>query len=76
MEERAGNYRDYPNNFYLAETNIRKIHAVMEEYANKLEAGAYVSIYLARENDSFFETKDLEKIFNDENTSSLRIHTA
>lgn len=51
MEERAGNFKEYKKHFYLQETNLRKIHSILEEYAGKIEEGAYVSIYLSREND-------------------------
>lgn len=75
MEERAGNYKEYPNHFNLSETHLRKIHSVMEDYANKIDSGAYVSIYIERENNSFYETRDLEKIVSEENSSGKSIET-
>lgn len=75
MEEKAGNYKEYPNHFQLTETHLRKIHSVLEEYAAKIDTEAFVSIYIARENDSFFETRNLETIFTDENTSGKSIKT-
>lgn len=75
MEEKAGNYKEYSNHFCLSETHLRKIHSIMEDYSKKIENGAYVSIYIARENDSFYETQDLEKIFLDENSSGKAIKT-
>ncbi len=75
MEEKAGNYQEYSNHFVLSETNLRKIHSVMDEYAAKIGVESNISIYIERENDSFFETRDLDKILSDENTSGKAIKT-
>lgn len=75
MEERAGNYKEYIQHFHLGESHLRKIHAVMEEYARKIDHAAYVSIYIERENDSFFETLDLEKILAEENSGTKALKT-
>ncbi len=75
MEEKAGNYKEYPNHFQLTETHIRKIHSVMEDYAEKIDEETYISIYIERENDSFFTTRDLEKILADENSRGRSIET-
>lgn len=73
MEERAGSYKEYKNYFNLGEANLRKIHSILIDYASKLSPDAYVLIYIVRENDSFYETKDLERILSDENTSGKAI---
>lgn len=75
MDERAGSYKEYTNHFNLGEAHLRKIHSILVEYAAKLSPDAYVLIYIARENDSFYETRDLDKILADENTSGKAIKT-
>lgn len=71
--EKAGNYKEYDNNFVLNETHVRKIHQILEKYACKLEEDAYVTVYISRENDSFYETDDIEKILSDENAKGKEI---
>ena len=75
MEEEAGNYKEYKNNFCLSETHLRKIYSVMEEYAAKIEDETNISIYITRENDSFYKTQDIEKILIDENISGKSIES-
>lgn len=75
MEEKAGNYKEYKNHFCLSETHLRKIHSILDDYSKKIGSDAYVSIYIGKENDSFYETQDLEKIFLDENSNGKEIKT-
>jgi hypothetical protein len=74
-EERAGSYKEYPNHFKLSESNVRKIHSVLEEYAAKTEPPSKVVIYIDRDDNSYFETGDLEKVLLDENTTGKPIET-
>lgn len=73
METRAGSHKLYENNFCLSEAHLRKIHSVMEAYSAKLSESSDVIIHIVREDESFYETLDIETILIDENTERKSI---
>lgn len=73
MEIKAGSYKKYERNFKLTESHIRKIHSVMKSYSEKLDEPSDVVIQIMREDDSFYETLDIETILIDENTEGKSI---
>ncbi|WP_282130367.1 hypothetical protein [Pseudoalteromonas aliena] len=73
METRAGSHKLYERNFSLTEAHLRKIHSVMDTYSNKLKESSDVIIHIIREDESFYETLDLETILVDENTEGKSI---
>ncbi len=73
MQERSGILKEYENNFKITEPHIRKLYNILKTYAEQLNDGAHVSIYVERENDSYIETTDLEKVLQEENISGKLI---
>ncbi len=75
MKDSAGIYKHYDNNFKLTEAHVRKIYSIMSDFASKSNNDAYVSIYVDRENNSYIETKDFEKVLTEENICGKAITT-
>ena len=73
MAARAGINKEYTKNFHLDETKLRRIAEVLREHGAKVGHGIKLSFYVRRENDSFYETDDIEDILADENTPGKSI---
>lgn len=73
MEVRAGSHKLYERNFKLNEAHLRKIHSVIDVYCKKLEEPSDVIIHIIREDESFYETLDIETILIDENIEGKSI---
>lgn len=67
MRHTAGIAKDYCKHFLLDETKLRKVCDVIREHAGKLPYGTYIRFRINRENDSFYETTDLDEVFADDN---------
>lgn len=75
MAEKAGIYKEYKKHFFLDETKLRKIYDVLREYSKKLNNQNYIKFHAIREDDSFYETKDIDEVLADDNTPGLSIRT-
>ncbi|MBI3614962.1 MAG: hypothetical protein HY211_00405 [Candidatus Omnitrophica bacterium] len=72
MENRAGRHKNFEQHFILKEDNLRKIVDVFRRFGTKIkeETGIEPTFILRveHEDQSFYETKDLEEVFQDENS--------
>lgn len=73
MTERAGILKKYTQNFFLDEAKLRKIDSVLREHASKLKEKTFLTYYIERENDSFYETHDIEEVLKDDNSPGAAI---
>ncbi len=73
MSETSGVQKSYQDSFRLEEPNLRKIVEVLQKHASKLGERTYVKFHVHREDDSFYETRDLEQVLSDENCRGKRI---
>lgn len=68
MKSRAGLIREYEDyEFVLQETNLRKMVEVLTTYGKKLHENPYVEFLVEQEDDTFFETQDIETILGYDN---------
>lgn len=73
---KAGIYREYDAPFYLDESRLRKIANIIQLYAGKLRGEEIdVLYYVYRENNSYYETSDIETVLSDENGNGKKIDT-
>ena len=73
MAQKAGLLKEYQQNFVLDEGKIRKLAAAFEQFASKLPPAHYVRYYVELNNNSFYETKDLEEVLADPNSAGRAI---
>ena len=59
MAERAGIRKEYRRHFQHDEAKLRKISDVLRENASKLSEETYLTYYVERENDLFYERESL-----------------
>lgn len=73
MSDRAGITKSYTRHFLLDETKFRKIVDVLREHGTKLGKDTFLNFYVEAENDTYYETKDVEEVLADDNTPGKAI---
>lgn len=69
----SGIYKSFNKPFHLSDDDLRRIYSVMEEASNKLPVQCKVVFYVRREDDRFYETTNIEDVFNDPNIEGREI---
>jgi len=72
-ELRSGIAKSYGNAFILEEDSLRRIQAVLEKSAMELQDQAEVFFRIEREDDRFYETKNIDDVLSDPNIKNRRI---
>jgi len=67
MSEQAGITKRFTKNFLLDETKFRKICDVIRKHSEKLEEETYLGFFVRREDDSYYDTKNIEEVLKDDN---------
>jgi len=67
MNQKAGVSKEYKKNFVLDETKLRKICDVLREHSAKLDFDTYINFYVSLEDDSFFETTNVDEVLQEDN---------
>lgn len=73
MSKKAGIYKEYLKNFKLDEPKLRKICDVMQTHSEKISEETYLHFYVSQEDNSFYETYDIEDIIKDDNVPGKSI---
>ena len=73
MDKKAGIFKEYKKNFLLDEGKLRKFYDVISAHAKKLSEPCLIKISVRREDDSFYETPDIEEVVADENAAGRTI---
>jgi hypothetical protein len=68
MDNRAGIYREYEQNFLLDEQKLRKIVDLTKEQAKKLPYETHIEFYIEQGENTFYHTQKIEDILLDDNT--------
>ena len=69
----AGLFKSFNKTFTLDEGSLRKLNGTLKEYAQKLGTEYIVRFTAYRQDDSFYETEDVETILADENCKTRKI---
>jgi hypothetical protein len=75
MAEQAGLIKEYDEHFLLDESKLRKIVHVLIEHSRRLKGETLLYFTIARENDSFLETCDVEEILQEDNSQGRAIRS-
>jgi len=73
MNMKAGIYKEYKKHFLLDEGKLRKFCDVIREHADKLSEPYLIKLRVQRQDDSFYETTDIEEVLGDENAAGRTI---
>lgn len=73
-KESSGYIKSYQNSFRIGMKNIEKISAILEKNISLIEEPSQIRFYIEREDNSFFETNEIEKILYNENTKGRLIN--
>lgn len=68
MAVKAWLFRDYEKNFMLDETKLRKIIEVLRDYSEKLKENVCLVYTVEREDNSMYETKNIDEILSEDNS--------
>lgn len=72
-KRRAGIRKEYSKQFVVSEAKLRKLCDVLREHAEKLSETTYLRFHVQRENDSFYETVELDEVLGDDNAEGREI---
>jgi hypothetical protein len=73
MKERTGISKSYQKHFCLDETKLRKIVEVFRKYSEKIKENTYLTYFVRREDNSYYETQNIDLIIDDDNTKGKSI---
>jgi len=76
MADRAGIKKEYDNKHFLVdEAKFRKVCDVIHEHAKRLDYETSLTIYVEREDSSYYETKNIDEVVADDNVAGKEIRT-
>ena len=73
LKVRHGIYKSFEKPFLLSEDDLRRIYSEMNKASSELLVQTKVVFYVRREDDRFYETTNIEDVFNEPNTKEKEI---
>ena len=67
MSEQAGISKGFTKHFLLDESKLRKLCDVIREHSEKLKERTYLKLWVRREDNSYYETKNIDEVLKDDN---------
>jgi len=71
--DRAGIVKEYETSFLLEPTKLSKIVDIIKEHSKRLDEKSYITFYVEREDNFFYETKVLDEVLSDDNIQGKSI---